>query len=318
MKKTVFCMIAVALVVALSFTACRTGVEKETEPGVTANNASTAAGDVSGTAEPSGDVTSEPITLTTSPYVNVTDASGNVLTTVVTDADGSTKTYYVQVEREAASQAAQSGSEVETMTQEATVGSVDEDQAKTIVTNFINTMNSKHFKIVGTMETEGESMPLDLVMYDSNVRMTTTLEGVTIAVCVVDGKTYLVSDENQQYVELTDSVKSMLGIDNNEFSVDFGVDISTDNISTNTEAVDGVIYNVYTCASRDNANDLTKFYVDNGKIVKLAQYENNALVSVLNITTMDGGITSEDASIPAGYKQVSVTSFVTSLMSALT
>lgn len=285
---------------AIALTSCKTGVEKKVQT-------------TSADGETLPDIDFETVPPTTeSPYVFVTEADGN-LVTVVQDGE----VLYVQMHREDAEKLAQ-GEVVATEVVTAANNSVGQDDAKKIVENYLNILNSKAFSIKGKMISEGDIMPLDFKVFNSNVCMGTQMEGLEILVAVIDEKTYLLAPGSKEYFELTNTVKKLMGMDDLDLTVDFTSDVSTDNIVTNTEMLDGKVVDVYTCNDESNPNNGTKFYLDKGELIKMCMFEGSTIVSEIEIEKLQGNLTANDVNIPSDYKEVSHLTFIGNLMKQMT
>ena len=88
------------------------------------------------------------------------------------------------------------------------------------VTTEYDIYRTGHFYVKGTVtDNDGATNPMELAITDGSVYMLTAASGVKMGVMAGGGKTYLVSPENKAYVELSNTVMSMLGLDASKLTV---------------------------------------------------------------------------------------------------
>ena len=311
MKKTTAIILAAILVAICGLTACNSGVEKK------AADVSTTAGEVGATA-------TEIETIETSPYINVTDVNGDAVTVIGDDGN----VYYQQMLREDASKAAadaqDAGGEAsaEPSTQLVKVQNdqtINKDKATETVKNFLDTMSSRKFYLKGSMVSDGETLPVEFYICENDASMMTSMDGITLKIAIVDSDTYLVDDDKQIYMSLGEAVKKMLGVDDtdlvdmiNSFS---DTVIDYDRVITNTEAVDGVMYNVLDYPEEEGGSDGTKFYLADGKLVKMQMYNGGVTTGELVIDDIKGDITTNDiGGFLSNYSKVGYIEFISNMM----
>lgn len=271
----------------------------------------------------------EPIA--TSPYVNVTDASGNAVTVIGDDGN----VYYQQMLRADAEKVAETNAAGETVvpatqaqnapeTQLVKVqdnASVGTAQATELVKGFLATLTSQAFYLKGSMQSEGELLPVEFAICGQDASMMTSMEGITVKIALIGGETYLVSDENKNYMLLGDAVKKMLDMDDIDLAdmmKDFGsTDIDYDKVEVKTEAVDGVMYDVLTYDDPEAPGSGTKFYMANGKLTKMQMFTDNIVTGELNVEEIRGNLTANDLAIPASYEKIGYIEFISQMMSGL-
>ena len=280
----------------------------------------------SGVSEEGGTAAEE--TYVTSPYVNVTDVDGNAVTVIgedgnvyyqqmlrtdaekvaVTDANGQTETQVTNTAEEPATQLVK-------IENNASVGNA---QATEIVKGFLETLTSGAFYLKGSMQSEGELLPVEFSICGQDASMMTSMDGITVKLSVIDGETYLVSDERQNYMVLGTAVKKMLDIDDMDLAgmmADFGqTEIDYDKVVVKTEAVDGVMYDTLTYEDPDSTGSSSKFYMANGELVKMQMYSEGVLTGELNIEDIKGNLTSNDLAIPANYEKIGYIEFISQMM----
>jgi hypothetical protein len=297
MKKSIVVLMALVIAVACVLTACGPKVDPDVA-------------DVSTTDE-GGTTRVEVEFIETSPYVNVTDASGNAVTVVI---DGDI--YYQQILREQAGNV-NAPTEVIKIADNLSVG---QDAAVEQIKYFLGALASKAFALEGSMESDGELLPIDFAICGDNASMKTSMDNITLKILLFDGETYLVSDEEKTYMALGKAVRKMLGIEDmdlSEMMASFGdVDIDYDTVSTYTEVVDGTMYDVLNYPSDDAPNTGTRFYLANGELVKMVTYAAGGDTSALVVNKLTANITNNDLAIPETYEKIGYIEFLSSLMKA--
>lgn len=243
-----------------------------------------------------------PIAVSVTEYLYATNPDGSFETVIATDAEGNTRTYLKGV-RPAATDAASADDPAETMFE---ISNSD------VVSSFIEILNSGAFEMDGYITTDGEKMPLSFSCYEKNVRMGTEIEGIALDFAIVDGVTYLISDNSKSYIELTDTIKRSLGFDDDSISFDGFGTISNDATVRSDATYNGKAVDCYTATSADG--DI-KFYVDGESLVKIEMYTPDGVCSTMIETTLvRGGLTLADLQVPADYEKKNYVAFVADLM----
>lgn len=261
-------------------------------------------GGENGTSVPAGVAPSAiPVTVSETQYMYVTNADGSYETVVATDAEGNTHTYLKGIRPGAVS----AGNEDNTQ--------MFEIEKSDTVSRFIDILNSGRFSMEGYITAEGEKMPLSFSTYDNNIRMGTEVSNIALDFANVDGKTYLLSKQNKSYVELTESIKKSLKIDESTLSFNGFGSISNDDTIKSVATYNGKEVECYTATSAEGE---IKFYVDGENIVKIELYNTTGVCdTMIETTKITGDISAADLQIPSDYKKQTYISFVGDVINSL-
>ena len=193
--------------------------------------------------------------------------------------------------------------------------------------NEFDILKSGNFYMVGTMiDQTGVPAPLEMAITPSSIYMSSSMDGIDIGILLVDGKQmYMLYPGKKAYLEMTDSIMEMTGMNIEEFSESATVDFSnfgslTDADSVTEEVLNGRKCQVYTVNSD---NEVKKIYLDGKKLVRFASYTTSGkLLSASDITSITGNVPADKCAPPANYKgykgMIGMASFMTMLMGEMT
>ena len=168
------------------------------------------------------------------------------------------------------------------------------------VTTEYDIYRTGHFYVKGTVtDNDGATNPMELAITDGSVYMLTVASGVKMGVMAGGGKTYLVSPENKAYIELSNTVMSMLGLDASKLTVPSTFNFSdmsplSDAAECNDATLNGVACKEY--VFRTASGKKSCVYMDGTRLLQTDMF--NADGSLYNRMTFE----SVSAEIPADRK----------------
>lgn len=136
--------------------------------------------------------------------------------------------------------------------------------------NAIKAFFNRSCYIKGAMYGGGEGNSLVMSMDGSNFEILTNLEGTEVAILSLDDVLYIKRPATKQYLEMTETVMDLIGINASDFSMDFGSAnyetmqeklVGTYDITINGE--DGV------CHEYKNEDQIYKFYTVDGSLKEI-------------------------------------------------
>ena len=305
MKKKIIPVIALVLMLACALAACG-NKNKDKTPA----NTHPQAGEVT-TASPI-------IAVSETQYQYVTDANGEYETVIMTDAAGESHAYLKAVRSTDVS-----GTQVSpTVTDNSGASAALPAQTQieiindtTAVSDFVNMFKSGSFRLEGTMVSDGESVPMGIIVSGSDMRMKANMENTQFEIALINKKIYLINPEKKTYMEVGALLKSIVGIDESMFTEmtdifkNYGT-ISVDKLSKTSATYNGKTVDCYTTTPLSDGGT-NKFYVDNGKVVCIETYEASGVcTSKLDISIASGNVSASDVAISSGYTKSSMTSFM--------
>ncbi len=189
--------------------------------------------------------------------------------------------------------------------------------------NEFDILKSGNFYMVGTMiDQTGVPAPLEMAITPTSIYMSSSMDGIDIGILLLNGKQmYMLYPKKKAYLEMTDSIMEMTGMNIEEFSESATVDFSnfgslTDADSVTEEVLNGRKCQVYTVNSD---NEVKKIYLDGKKLVRFASYTTSGkLLSASDITSITGNVPADKCAPPSDYKgykgMIGMASFMALLM----
>ncbi len=121
----------------------------------------------------------------------------------------------------------------------------------------------------GAMYADGEGSPLSLAFDGNNIEAQTNIDGIEVSILQIDGVTYLKRSATKQYVEFTESVMQMMGIDPSDLVLDFGA-TSYEDVQNKLSSTYDVTINGEKGVCREYANGfIYRFYTVGGEIKEI-------------------------------------------------
>lgn len=173
-------------------------------------------------------------------------------------------------------------------------------------------LNSGRFSLVGSMKSDGETVPMTFMLCDGAIRMRTEMSGIELDMAQLDGNMYLISTGNKTYIEMTEAVVNALGLDLGDLDMDIGqvdVDASVDWAEREYKG------RTVECGITSNADGITEFYTEGGKVVQICVFDLNGVCNTeIGVDEFRTDVTRQELEIPADYKKVSFTAFLADMM----
>lgn len=154
--------------------------------------------------------------------------------------------------------------------------------------------NKKYFmKYKTTMNFEGQSAEAEssVAVSDSNMAVTTTVNGIKSTVISKDGKTFMLNDAEKTVMELPQDMQKNTQQNNIETN-------GLTYVGSGTE--DNLAYEKYSTTAGD-----IKYYFAGNKLVKIS-VENQGQNLVMNIIEMSNNIPNSMFEIPSDYQKISL------------
>lgn len=216
----------------------------------------------------------EIVPATKAPAAATTKANGSTATTAANSAN--------QNQGAASATAANGGnqgsSETTTATTPATEPSgdnntADKEQADAAITQ-IKAFYDRKCYFEGKMFENGEGSPMSIAFDGDNYEVYTQLDGIEISIMKKDGKFYMKRPAAKQYVELNDSLMSMVGLSMDDINVNFG---SKDFNSLTPDSVFDVTINGQqgVCYQYKTESGYSEFYAVDGQLKEIDIKDNN-------------------------------------------
>ncbi len=168
-------------------------------------------------------------------------------------------------------------------------------------------LKSGSFYMTGSMvDSSGMSSPMEVAVTPNSVYMLADFEGEAMGMLVSDDCVYMIYPAKKAYLELSDSIMSMAGLDVNEL-------ISTDQInfgsygelseadSVTEEAYNGKVCQVYHFFGAEGGE--SRVFMNGTEIVRIASYDKNGkFLTSTDIENITGNVPADKSAPPKSYK----------------
>lgn len=175
----------------------------------------------------------------------------------------------------------------------------------------INTFIKGVFYLEGTMYTEDskDGMNVNIAMNGQNaIQITTTMSGIYLGIYHEGDNTYVINLAQNTYLELTEGVRKMLGLD----EMDMNVDLSSAEEGSDTKYYNVKINGNDGLCSEVTAKDgnITRLYTIGDKLVQVDSYDkDNNLTSRIVVSAFSASIPSNQLTLNGLTKASSFYSF---------
>lgn len=191
----------------------------------------------------------------------------------------------------------------ETTTEEVT-GDVIQNQAP--ASSEYDILKSGSFHMVGSMvDQTGMDAPMEIAITPNSIYMLSDFSGVPMGMLIKDESVYMIYPDKSAYLELSDSLMSMAGLDIDELvssdSINFG---SYGDLAT-ADKVTEVVHDGRTCQVYHFTLDSgeSRVYMDGTKLVRLASYDTNGkFITSTDIDSISSTVPADKSAPPSNYK----------------
>lgn len=191
-----------------------------------------------------------------------------------------------------------------------TVTSQEETTVKTEILpmNEYDILRSGNFHIFGSMvETSGIDSPLEMAVTSDSIYMLSEFtDGVNVGILVYNDKVYMLYPEKKAYLEMDDSIMSMVGISIDDMMNGSSVDFTSfgsidDAFKVTEEKCSGVLCKVYHI--KDDSGEM-RVYMNGNELIRFASYsENGRFLSATDVDNISQNVPAEKSAPPAEYKR---------------
>lgn len=168
-------------------------------------------------------------------------------------------------------------------------------------------LKSGSFYMTGSMvDSSGMSSPMEVAVTPNSVYMLADFEGEAMGMLVADDCVYMIYPAKKAYLELSDSIMSMAGLDIDDL-------ISTDQInfgsygelseadSVTEEAHNGKACQVYHFVTSEGGE--SRVFMNGTEIVRIASYDKNGkFLTSTDIENITGSVPADKSAPPKSYK----------------
>ncbi len=173
--------------------------------------------------------------------------------------------------------------------------------------NEYDILRSGSFYMKGSLiDQTGVAAPMEIAITPSSVYMLSDFSGATMGLLISNDVLYMIYEDKQAYLELSDSIMNMAGLNMDEFDVTDTLDFSSYGSLSDANKVTEESYNGRTCQvyhfSRPDSGE-TRIYMDNSKLVRIATYTSSGKFASSNeVEYITGAVPADKSAPPANYK----------------
>ena len=173
--------------------------------------------------------------------------------------------------------------------------------------NEYDILRSGSFYMKGSLiDQTGVAAPMEIAITPSSVYMLSDFSGATMGLLISNDVLYMIYEDKQAYLELSDSIMNMAGLNMDEFDVTDTLDFSSYGSLSDANKVTEENYNGRTCQvyhfSRPDSGE-TRIYMDNSKLVRIATYTSSGKFASSNeVEYITGTVPADKSAPPANYK----------------
>ena len=162
------------------------------------------------------------------------------------------------------------------------------------------------FHIVGTMvDKTGVNAPMEVAITPDSIYILSDFSGTPMGMLIKNNKVYMIYPAKKAYLELSDSLMSMAGLDISELTSSDALDFSTYGALSEADAVTEATHNGKVCKVYHfrGETEESRIYIDGTKVVRLASYDNNGrFLAATDITSLSDNIPADMSAPPSGFK----------------
>ena len=162
------------------------------------------------------------------------------------------------------------------------------------------------FHMVGTMvDKTGVNAPMEVAITPDSIYMLSDFSGVPMGMLIKNNTVYMIYPDKKAYLELSDSLMSMAGLDISELTnsdtINFGSYGNLSEANSVTEVThNGIVCQVYHFKVDSGES---RVYMDGTRLVRLASYDSNGkFLTATDISIITSTVPADKSAPPASFK----------------
>ena len=169
-----------------------------------------------------------------------------------------------------------------------------------------NILKSGNFYMTGSMTDQtGTKAPMEIAITENSIYMLSDFSGASMGMLIKDKSVFMIYPEKKAYLELSDSIMSMAGLDIEELVSSDSINFSSygdlgDAASVTQEAYNGRNCTVYHFKVSSGES---RVYMDGTKLVRLASYDSNGkFLTSTDIDAISSSVPADKSAPPSSFK----------------
>ncbi len=167
-------------------------------------------------------------------------------------------------------------------------------------------LKSGSFHMVGTMvDKTGVTAPMEVAITPDSIYMLSDFSGVPMGMLIKNNKVYMIYPDKKSYLELSDSLMSMAGLDVSELTNSDTINFGSYGNLTEADSVTEVTHGGRVCQVYHFKVDSgeSRVYLDGTKLVRLSSYDKNGkFLTATDISTISGNVPADKSAPPSSFK----------------
>ena len=162
------------------------------------------------------------------------------------------------------------------------------------------------FHMVGTMvDKTGVNAPMEVAITPDSIYMLSDFSGVPMGMLIKNNTVYMIYPDKKAYLELSDSLMSMAGLDISELTSSDTINFGSYGNLSEANSVTEVTHNGIVCQVYHFKVDSgeSRVYMDGTRLVRLASYDSNGkFLTATDISTITSTVPADKSAPPASFK----------------
>ena len=162
------------------------------------------------------------------------------------------------------------------------------------------------FHMVGTMvDKTGVNAPMEVAITPDSIYMLSDFSGVPMGMLIKNDTVYMIYPDKKAYLELSDSLMSMAGLDISELTSSDTINFGSYGNLSEANSVTEVTHNGIVCQVYHFKVDSgeSRVYMDGTRLVRLASYDSNGkFLTATDISTITSTVPADKSAPPASFK----------------
>ena len=162
------------------------------------------------------------------------------------------------------------------------------------------------FHMVGTMvDKTGVNAPMEVAITPDSIYMLSDFSGVPMGMLIKNDTVYMIYPDKKAYLELSDSLMSMAGLDISELTSSDTINFGSYGNLAEANSVTEVTHNGIVCQVYHFKVDSgeSRVYMDGTRLVRLASYDSNGkFLTATDISTITSTVPADKSAPPANFK----------------
>lgn len=156
------------------------------------------------------------------------------------------------------------------------------------------------------VDSSGTTSPMEVAITPDTMFMLSDFSGAKMGLLIANDTVYMIYTDKQAYLELSDSIMSMAGLDISELTESDQINFASYGNLTDADYVTEESYNGHTCQVYHfyTQNGETRIFMDNASLLRIATFTNSGkLTSSTEVDEVSASVPADKKAPPSSYKK---------------